>query len=254
MAQPPSVNPQGAAAPKKKTSPWLYVLIGCGGLIVVVGIAMVALGIFAVNKAKEAGLDPELLEEQPALAAAKMFAAVNPDIEIVEVDEEGQRVTFREKATGKTATVTLDELKQGRIVFESEEGGRVTIGGEEGGLTVESEEGRMVLQAGAEVELPSWLKAYPGAEMQGTMSSRTADAESGSVGMTTQDSVDEAAAFFEKVFKDAGLKVATVRSQGAGGTGAMISGESADGKRSAVAMISRDDDQTSIALTFTTKK
>lgn len=252
MAQPPPATPQGAP-PAKKTSPWLYVLIGCGGLIVVAGIAMVALGVFAVHKAKEAGLDPELLQEQPALAAAKIYAAMNPDVEIVEVDEDGERVTFREKSSGKVATVTLDELKEGRIVFESEEGGRVTIGGEEGGLVVESEEGRVVLGAGAQVELPSWLKAYPGAETQGTMSSRSEGEESGSVGMKTSDSVDQVAAFFEKVFKDAGLKVATVRSQGAGGEGAMISGESADGKRSAVAIIGREGSETSIALTFTTK-
>ncbi len=253
MAQPPPVTPQGGP-PAKKTSPWLYVLIGCGGLIVVAGIAMVALGVFAVHKAKEAGLDPELLQEQPALAAAKIYAAVNPDVEIVEVDEDGQRVTFREKSSGKVATVTLDELKKGHIVFESAEGERVTIGGQGGSLVVESDKGKVTIGAGAEVKLPSWLKPYPGAEAKATMSSTAPGERSGSVGFSTSDSVEKVASFFEEGFKTAGLKVTTVRQQGAEGSGVMINGESPGGKRSAMVIIGQDQGATSITLTFSDKE
>ncbi len=253
MSQPPPVNPQSNASGQKKTSPWLYILIGCGGLIIVAGIAMVALGVFAVHKAKEAGLDPELLQEQPALAAAKIYAALNPDVEVVEVDEDGERVTFREKSTGKEVTVTLDELKQGRVVFESEEGGRVTIGGQEGSIVVESDEGNVTIGAGAEVELPSWLKLYPGAEAQGTMSSNAPGKRGGSVGFTTGDSVDKVVAFYERVFKEAGLAVNTVRRQSADVSGAMISGESADGKRSVLLTVGKEEKGTAVTLTFAEK-
>ena len=33
---------------------------------------------FVVNKAKQAGLDPDLIKKNPALAAAKLAVAANP--------------------------------------------------------------------------------------------------------------------------------------------------------------------------------
>ena len=45
-------HPTGGEPAPKKTSPWIFVLIGCAGLIVIAGVAMVGLGYFAVNKVK----------------------------------------------------------------------------------------------------------------------------------------------------------------------------------------------------------
>src|SRR5947207_14841525 len=57
--------------PQQKSSALKWILIGCGSFIIV-GIVVVFLGgWFVWNKAKEAGLDPTLLQNKPELAVAK---------------------------------------------------------------------------------------------------------------------------------------------------------------------------------------
>lgn len=251
-----SAEPQqgGPPAGPKKTSPWIFVLIGCAGLIVIAGVAAVALGVFAVHKAREAGIDPDLMREKPALAAAKLIAAANPDVEVIAVDENTERITFREKSTGKTVTLNLDQVKQGRISFESEEGGEVTLESSgEGAMTVTSPEGTMQMGSAASATLPAWLKAYPGSASQGVVSSETADGRSGTVAFQTKDSAEAAVKFYRQALESAGLKVTTMQESGAA-AGGMVNGESEDGKRSAAVIITSGENGVSIHVTFQEKK
>jgi hypothetical protein len=254
MSAPNPAGPQVAGP--KKTSPWLFVLIGCGGLIVILGIALMAGGFFVFQKAKEAGLDPDMLRENPALAAAKMIAATNPDIEVVSADDDGERITFREKSTGKTVTLSLDEVKQGRIRFESDDGEEVVIGstgeGEAGGFRMESSKGSYEIGASSSVDLPDWLPVYPGAEAKGMMKSTTPEGRAGTTSVTTSDPVERVMEFYQKALEDAGLKVNTVETSGAT-SGAMVSGESPDGKRGAMIMIGTGDEGTTAAVSYNEK-
>ena len=119
--------------PQKKSKVWVWVLAGCGTFIVIGVIAVFLGGYFVWNKAKEAGLDPELMQKKPALAAAKLMVATNPDVELVSVDEEKGLITVKDKKTGKTVTVNLDEVNSGKITFKGE--GKDDILGElHGGL------------------------------------------------------------------------------------------------------------------------
>ncbi len=249
-------QPGGPSAPKK-TSPWIFVLIGCAGMIVIAGVAMVALGFFAVNKAKEAGLDPDLLKEQPALAAAKMMAAANPDIEVVDVDEGAGKITFREVKTGKTVTLNVDEIKQGKISFESSEGETLSMeatgSGSAAGIKMESGEGTYQMGAGAVANLPDWLPTYPGTEPAGVMSQDTPEYTAGAANFTTTDSIADVMNFYKEAMEDAGLEVNVVQHSGAS-MGAMVTGESADKGRSAGAIIAAGDNGTSVNLTFKNQK
>ena len=65
----------GSAPQKKGLGVLGWILIGCGGLFVLVAVALVAGGFFVANKAKQAGLDPELMKSNPGLATAKMITA-----------------------------------------------------------------------------------------------------------------------------------------------------------------------------------
>ena len=56
-------EPPGLPA-KKKTSPVVWVLVGCLGLIVIVGVVAIIGGFFVAQKVKQAGLDPALWEPQ----------------------------------------------------------------------------------------------------------------------------------------------------------------------------------------------
>src|ERR1700694_1807754 len=73
--------------PPKKSNVLKWVLIGIGACFMLVVVAVVGLGLFVAQKAKQAGLDPDLIKKSPALAAAKMMVAANPDVEMVSADE-----------------------------------------------------------------------------------------------------------------------------------------------------------------------
>ena len=49
--------PEPGPTPKKKTSPWLYVAIGCGGLVVLGGLAIAAGALFVFKKSDELNQD-----------------------------------------------------------------------------------------------------------------------------------------------------------------------------------------------------
>src|SRR2546427_9566717 len=113
--------------PQKKSNVLVWVIAGCGTFVVIGIIAVFLGGYFVWNKAKEAGLDPELMQKRPALAVAKMMVAANPDVELVSVDDEKGLITVKDRKTGETLTVDLDEAQQGRLVFKQEGKGEVTI-------------------------------------------------------------------------------------------------------------------------------
>jgi hypothetical protein len=154
---------------KKSGGVWLWVLGGCLGIVLLGGIAIAALGYFGFKQFQETtGLNTEDMEQRPAFAAAKLITALNPEIELVEADEATQRITIREKSTGKTISVTLDELKQGRIRFTDEKGEEYNVQvqgeGEQGSLRVETGDGRQVMSigAGSADDLPGWAPVPEG--------------------------------------------------------------------------------------------
>ena len=101
---------QYPAPPKKKIHPVVWVLIGLAGCFLLVIMAVVAGGVYVASR----------IAQNPAEAAA-LIAAGNPDVEVVSSNRDRGLVTFREKSTGKTVTVNLEQLKQGRIVFTDQE-------------------------------------------------------------------------------------------------------------------------------------
>ena len=89
--------------PPKKSNTIVWVLGGLGGCLVLVIICVAAISFFIAHKAKQAGIDTDLLKRNPALAAAKIMVAANPDVEMVSADEGRQEITVRDKQTGKTS-------------------------------------------------------------------------------------------------------------------------------------------------------
>src|ERR1041385_8293333 len=79
----PSLSPQmpGGMPPAPPKSSGVKVILWIVGvfvaLIIFVIVAMAGLGFFFLHKAKQAGLDPELIRKNPGLAAAKMVGMNN---------------------------------------------------------------------------------------------------------------------------------------------------------------------------------
>jgi hypothetical protein len=256
--QPPQY--QGAPPPSNKGSKiLLWGLAGCGVLVILGAALLFAGGYFLVNKAKEMGFDPELMEKEPALAVGKIIAATNPDVELVSVDESKKTITLREKETGKVVTIDLEDAQAGRIVFAEEGKGDVVIEakgeGDTGSIDIKTAEGTARLGAGSEATIPDWVPRYPGAEITGNFSTQSDKTDSGSFRFATKDSVEKVISFYEDGLEKEGLKVQTnlLRQDGKVTLGTAV-GEDADNKRSAYINAQAGDSETHVTVTYQIKK
>lgn len=209
-----------------KKSVWPYVLFGCLGLILIGVLGMVATGLFVFNKVKQAGLDPELMQKNPAVAITKMMAAVNPDIEIINVDESRGIVTVRDKKQNKVLTLNFEDIKNGKIVFEEPGKGKVEIKGDGNQMQISTPEGTAEVGTG-KMTLPAWLPKYPSVEAVGL---NVAGPDNGTVMFTTTDDPVKVGALYESALKQAGLTVNKNTFAVGGGSTVILSGE-ADGKK-----------------------
>jgi hypothetical protein len=199
--------------PATKSKALFWILGGCG-TVLVLGVLVVA-GVlwWGYSKAKEAGLDPELMQKSPAMAAAKIMAAANPDIEVVSADEASEMITLRDKRSGETITISLSELRDGKITFTNPEGKEVVVDAQADAqratIEMKSAEGTATYGTGGQADLPSWLPKYPGITPQGVFSAKSGSEVNGSFAFTTTDSVDQILAFYEDGLKAGGFKVNT---------------------------------------------
>ncbi len=245
---PPMPPAAGMPAPKK-VSPVVWILGGCAVLVFLVVAALAIGGLFIAHKVKQAGIDPELMQKHPELAIVKMAVAANPDAEIVAIDENRGIVTVLDKKTGKTVTMNFQDIKKGKMTFESE-GKKVEMQGQgqgdTGSFTVKTDEGTAKFGAGA-VKMPAWLPAYGGAsEVQG-FSSQTANGSAGTFAFKSSDAADKVIAFYKDALDKAGFKVETMQHP----SGAILSGQA--GGRKATVNVMTDGSGSSVNGTFEDK-
>jgi hypothetical protein len=195
QAQPYQGQPMGMPQ-KKGTSPIVWILLIIGGLFVLGILGVVGLGMFALHKVKQAGLDPELMRTNPGLAVSKMITTFNPDVEVLNTNDREGTITVRDRKTGKVVTMTFDQVKNGHFNMHVEEDGKTSS---------------LDIGADATAKLPSWVPAYPGANMKGgfSASSSGSDGDAGTFSFTTTDTADQVRSFYEGKAKDANMEVQT---------------------------------------------
>ncbi|MFL6350277.1 MAG: hypothetical protein ACJ74Z_00290, partial [Bryobacteraceae bacterium] len=235
MAQQPPV--------KKGLGPLAWVLIILGSLFMLFVLAIMAVGFFVVQKVKQAGLDPDLMQRNPGLAVTKFITAVNPNTEVLNVDESRGTIHIRDKQNGKTYTMSFEDVKRGKVVFREngkdamtltatgdgqkakvvvESGGKDALtlnasgDGKTGTLDIKTVDGTTRLGAGA-ANAPSWLPMYPGSEPEGLIGADTADAATGSFHFITKDAPEKVASFYKNALRAAGFKVGTTTTSETGG-------------------------------------
>lgn len=202
--QPPATP---AVPPKKGTSPLVWILIGCGGLIVIGTIVIGGVFWWGAHKLKNYA---EEANKNPAIFTAKMIVAASPELEVVSEDQEKGTLTVRNTKTGEVITMDAKEISEGKLKFTDEKGKEVTFegsGGEgQGGLKVTSDEGTMTVGSGSSGEpLPSWVPSYPGVTPMSTLSKTGEDELYGNYSFQTSDSVEKVLEYFETELKAAGF-------------------------------------------------
>ncbi len=211
--QPPA---PAAPAPQKKTSPLIWILVGCGGLVILGCIVFLVGGYFVAHKIKGYA---ETAKKNPAMAAAKIAVAVNPDLEVVSEDDDKGELTIRNKKTGEEITMNAQDIKQGRLRFKNEKGEEVTFQGSgqpgKEGFQIKSNKGSMTFGAGAAEKAPSWVPVYPGGTAMASASEKSATGVTGHLTFQTTDSADKVMSFYESQLKAQGFAVERTAMQGA---------------------------------------
>ncbi len=251
VASPPPPPPQNPYTPQtptgpKKTSPWVWVGVGCLVLLLLGAGTCVFIGMKAKRFA-------EKYKDNPELAAVELMIKANPDLEEVSSDKDARTVTVRDKKTGKEMTFNFEDIKNGKFSMEGSDGSKVNVG--EGGVQVTDEKGQTTTIAGGvgTSNLPDWLPIYPGATAQSSFSATGANG--GAVTMLeTTDSADQALAFYEGKLKDAGFTVEKnayqVNNQTAGGT---VTAKDGGDKGEVTVLVGAQGGKTSITITHSNK-
>lgn len=190
---------------KKGLGPLAWIAIGCGVLILLAFVLMSA-GLWFGGKMVKKGV--EEFEEDPARKVAELFVAMNPELEMVETDEDQGTITVRIKESGEVATFDYSEIQEGKLSFESSEGTMTfdASGSQEGAFfTVESDEGTATWGTD---DIAQWLPDYPRTEsLQVAYSNKTEDSHSGAFGFSTTDSVEQVVDFYREALEAEGFAV-----------------------------------------------
>jgi len=251
MNQAPPPVP-GSAPAKKRMSPWAWLAIGCGGLVLICFLVFMALGVFVFKKGKEMVEEAtgssslsEYVEEMktnPAKTAAETMIRMNPELELVSTDDEAGTITFTNKKTGEESTLNFEDIAEGRFTMTTGEGEFSVDASSsgQGGVTIKGPEGETRFGASADLaDIPTWVPVYPGAtDLQGTMHSTSADGVMGAFTSKSSDDAQQVVDHFKQLFDDRGYKIGaesmTKTSDGAFGA---ITGELADGRSINVVVI-----------------
>ena len=238
-APPPMPQPAPGAAPvKRKTSPIVWVLVILLGLFVLFGLAAGGLALFVAHKVREAGLDPAMMQRNPAAAMARMAALGNKDLEVVGQDDRAGTVTVRDRKSGKVVTWNFDQAKQGRLTITAEDAN---------GQTATMELG------GAADKLPSWVPAYPGSKPQGTFSVSGDSSENagGNFTFSTSDGTSKVLTFYHDKIRELGMKLTVDTIIADGG---MVTAENAADQRTLNVIVGTSSGETTVNVTYSQKR
>jgi hypothetical protein len=228
------MNPQYSQPPmpppaKKGTPVWVWILAGVLGLFLLAGIAVVATGVFIYKQAKD-------VADNPTAALAKLAAISNPNIEVLGVDDANGKVTIKDKETGKTVTVSIDDLKQGKLEITSDEG---------------------TVQMGANVDgkAPDFVPIYPGAKQTNVMSSKMQDSEGGTLMLEVKEEFSKVKTWYEEQINNGGFETKSTTSvAGSEGPGAMMVASKNDDKQTLHVMLNTEPEFTRVTITYGLKK
>jgi hypothetical protein len=242
---------QSPQPPKKGMGPLGWIAIGCGVILVIGAMVLAVGGYFAKKKFDQ-------FSKNPAKTTAEMIVRANPDLELVSEDEKAGTITVRDKKKNETATLNFDDIKNGKFKVTTDKGTTTFDGSTAGadGVKITDEKGQTAtIGGGSPKDLPSWLPIYPGATAQGSMASTTNEGRSGGFSVSTKDSIEQVASYYESRLKDAGLTVdKNMLSSNDKTSGGTISGNSADKKRTAAVILSVADTGTQAVITYEEKK
>lgn len=177
-----------------------------GVLLAILVTGNFALKYLAQDFMSQRKLSLEELKNNPLRAYGEIQMALNPDLEIIGMDEASGIVRFRSRSTGEETEIAY------------------RAGGNDFVLdTVQKEPGQK-----KNLPLPAWLSAYPDTETMGVLLGQSEESHSVRYTFETVDEPHAVAHFFSQHLETAGLTITEHRVQD---DAAFLIAEEADGPR-----------------------
>lgn len=260
---PPPPPPPPGTEKKKGFGVLGWLVVGCLGLILIGSILTFACTAIVAKKAKN------MVDEasaNPAMSAAEMVVRLNPNLELVEKDEEAGTLTIYDKQKDQNVTLDLDDVMSGKFGVETEDGETMNfeIGqGEDGtfGATVTDEAGEVSkvsigaegIRVGSDAgELPAWLPKYKDAQISSPLSISNEGKSSGTAVFKTADSVSEVADALTSDLESRGFEVERTSYEAAGVTSIMLSCKGPEDEEISVS-INSTGDGSAVAMNYSGK-
>lgn len=247
---PPQSSPP--QPPKKKGISGLAVAgMGCGALLLLTMVAGGLLGMKACQKIKEVAGDLDF-EKNPTKAAALIALRMNPDLEVITVNDGTGEVTVKEKKSGDIITMSFDDIAQGKFTIKNAKGETVTMdasNAEKQGVVVTGPEGQTVI-GGSQSAPPDWVHLYPGSTHAGGMRNEKGSSINGSYAMETTHNNETVSKHYGDQLKAAGYETSVTATQTADGVMTMINATKDEGRRTQTVLIQTLDGKTHIALSY----
>lgn len=215
MGYPPVVSPQPGMSGGTKA-----LLFGCIGLVLLVGVLLIAGMMWAGRAVKGIAQD---LTRNPTRFAAEMIVKGDPGLEIAGSDDTNKTVTVRNKKTGEETTFSLKDLEQGKMVMKRSDGTTAELG--PAGFQLRDKDGNVTdIGGGGGAKLPDWVPSYPGDHTVGVFGQHSKNGqgqERGTVACTMTEDVETVAGTYRKALENAGFQVA-VKDSSATGAGVVM--------------------------------
>ena len=243
----PPPPPPSAVPVKKKTSPWVWVLVGCLGLFVICGVIFGVATFFIAKKAK--GFVEEMADN-PVKKSVEMMVRMNPDLELVSSDDDEGTMTIRDKTTGKETTLNWSDIAEGKLTFETDGESYTVDGNTDGSVTVEDESGEGTMSFGGNAgDVPSWFPAYHNATDVNMLVNANQNGQQSLIWtFQSADAVPAVLAFYEQQLKGSGWEVTTNSSDVGGTTNGNIEAKQEGGAKSLNLVISKTGSEPSQAM------
>jgi hypothetical protein len=221
-----------SAPPRKGLSTVAIVLIVIGSLFALGIIAVAGVSYYVLHQVKRLG-------KNPGLAIAKMVTMNNPDIQVLDTNDSTGTITIRDRRTGKVTHMKFDDVKNGgkfSITADDDNGGKANV------------------QFGGEgAKPPDWVPQYPGSAPKSTFSvtGSSSDGNGGNFTFTTSDSPEKVLEFYQNKIKEAGMNVKSTTTTP---SGSLVSGADESGDRTLLAAVSGSSGETTVNVTYGSKK
>jgi hypothetical protein len=248
---PPSMTPPGrGGTPSSRSSPQGTAFLRFLGWVVAVIllglIAMAGLGFYWMHKAKEAGLNPELIRKNRDLAAAELAVVRSSDVRVLSRNDAAGTMVVRDKRTGKTTSLKFDPVRKSMVAIDEQaRPARVTSDISPSAAQPNNPgEGAGVNPGGASV--PSWVPVYPGVSPQRTASENGNDKQAGTYVFLSSDAPEKVLSYYSEQLNSAGMELNTAS---AADKTTISAGQGSSG-RSVVVTVSRGSDGTRVSVSY----